>query len=118
MITKQVMLLLQKSAIEKLLQSKSLFSSCSGLCTLWYICLIKAIITPEEAVVFRELLIKYRTTYNLKSNDYFWDRGDWAPREAWLRESLEDINKQLEDINKQLEVYGKRIIRKKKSSIK
>ena len=111
MITKQVMLLLQKSAIEKLLQSKSLFSSCSGLCSLWYICLIKAIITPEEASIFRELLIKYRITYNLKGNDYFWDRGDWAPREEWLRELLEDINKQLE-------VYGKRITRKKKSSIR
>ena len=111
MITKQVMLLLQKSAIEKLLQSKSLFSSCSGLCTLWYICLIKAIITPEEASIFIELLRKYRIAHNLKINDYFWDRGDWAPREAWLKESLEDINKQFE-------AYGKRIIRKKKSSIK
>ena len=109
MSTKQVILLLQKSAIEKLLQSKSLFTPRSGLCSLWYKCLDKIIITPEEASVFRELLIKYRITYNLKGNDYFWDRGDWAPREAWLRESLEDINKQLE-------VYGERVIRKKKSS--
>lgn len=111
MITKQVMLLLQKSAIEKVLQSKSLFTPYSGLCTLLYICLIKRIITPEEASVSRELLRNYRATHNIKLNDYFWDRGDWTPREAWLRESLEDINKQLE-------VYGKRIIRKKKSSIK
>lgn len=111
MSTKQVILLLQKSAIEKLLQSKSLFSSCSGLCFLHYKCLVKTIITYEEAVVFRKLLREYRTTHNIKINDYFWDRGDWAPREAWLRESLEDINKQLE-------VYGKRITRKKKSSIK
>lgn len=109
MSTKQVILLLQKSAIEKLLPAKSLFSSCSGLCSLWYICLNKRIITPEEASVFRKLLRKYRIAHNLKGNDYFWDRGDWAPREAWLRESLEDINKQLE-------VYGERIIRKKKSS--
>ena len=111
MITKQAMLLLQKSVIEKLLQSKNLFSSCSGLCTLWYICLVKGIITPEEAMVFIELLRNYRVTHNIKLSDYFWDRGDWTPREVWLRESLEDINKQLE-------VYGKRIIRKKKSSIK
>lgn len=97
MSTKQVILLLQKSAIEKFLQSKNLFSPCSGLCTLWYICLIKRIITPEEASVFRELLRNYRVTHNIKLSDYFWDRGDWAPREAWLRELLEDINKQLEE---------------------
>lgn len=109
MSTKQAILLLQKSTIEKLLQSKGLFSSCSGLCSFWYICLVKRIITPEEASIFRELLRNYRTTHNIKINDYFWDRGDWAPREAWLRESLEDINKQLE-------VYGKRTTRKKKSS--
>ena len=36
MIAKQIMLLLQKSAIEKLLQSKDRFSPCSGLCTPWY----------------------------------------------------------------------------------
>lgn len=102
-------LLLQKSAIEKLLQSKSLFTPRSGLCLLRFKCLVKRIITYEEAVVFGELLIKYRITHNLKSNAHFWDRGDWAPREAWLRELLEDINKQLE-------VYGERIIRKKKSS--
>lgn len=108
--SKQAILLLQKSAIEKLLQSKSLFTPRSGLCSLWYICLIKRIITPEEASVFRELLRNYRVTHNIKLSDYFWDRGDWIPREAWLRESLEDINKQLE-------VYGERIIRKKKSSL-
>ena len=111
MTTKQAMLLLQKSAIEKVLQSESLFSFQSGLCLLRFKCLVKKVITYEEAVVFGELLIKYRTTHNLKSNAHFWNPGDWAPREAWLRELLEDINKQLE-------VYGKRIIRKKKSSIK
>ena len=109
MSTKQVILLLQKSAIEKLLQSKSLFTPRSGLCSLWYKCLVKRIITYEEALTFRELLVKYRITHNLKGSDYFWERGDWAPREAWLRESLEGINKQLE-------VYGKRTTRKKKSS--
>ena len=111
MSTKQAILLLQKSAIEKLLQSKGHFSPCSGLCTLWRICLVKGIITSEEAIVFRELLRNYRIIHNIKINDYFWNRSDWAPREAWLRESLENTNKQLE-------VYGKRITRKKKSSIK
>ena len=109
MSTKQAILLLQKSAIEKLLQSKGRFSPCSGLCTLWHICLIKGIITSEEAMVFRELLRNYRVTHNIPLSDYFWDRGDWTPREAWLKGLLEDINKQLE-------VYGERIIRKKKSS--
>lgn len=109
MITKQMILLLQKSAIEKLLQSKSLYPFCSGLCSLWFKCLIKGIITSEEAIVFRELLRNYRIIHNIKINDYFWNRGDWAPREAWLKETLEDINKQLE-------VYDKRITRKKKSS--
>ena len=97
MSTKQVILLLQKSAIEKLLQSKSLFTPRSGLCSLWYKCLVKKIITYEEALTFRDLLRKNRIAKNLKINDYFWDRGDWAPREAWLRELLEDINKQLEE---------------------
>lgn len=97
MITKQIILLLQKSVIEKLLQSKSLFPPRSGLCLFWYKCLVKGIITYEEAVVFKELLGNYRAIHNIKPNDYFWDRGDWAPRETWLRESLEDINKQLED---------------------
>ena len=98
MITKQILLLLQKSAIEKLLQSKDCFSPCAGLCTLLHICLVNTIITPEEALVFKELLGNYRAIHNIKPNDYFWEIADWEPREKWILSNLESIDLLLNSI--------------------